>query len=157
MILDTKHKQQSFCKQPAEWWIYATPFNSYTRKFGFERDSASPATNLAARHCKNIYSMQWIQGTLFFRASASCSNILNVNSIFNTVKNIREKYVFQGKRRVAQKSWMVRNVFSIQWKLSEETVFQGKRKFLKNPEHWKYFGYSVFSAYSLGGDPCNLG
>jgi len=52
MIWDRKHKQWSFCKQPVEWWIYATPFNSYTRKFGFERDSASPFTNLTARHCK---------------------------------------------------------------------------------------------------------
>jgi len=26
--------------------------NSYTRKFGFERDSVFPVTNLTARHCK---------------------------------------------------------------------------------------------------------
>jgi len=39
--------------------------------------------------------------TLFFRASASCSKILNVKGIFNTVKNLR---VFYGKRKVAQKS-----------------------------------------------------
>jgi len=38
----------------------------------------------------------------------------------------------------------------------ENSVFQGKRKFLKNPEQWKYFQYSVFSVYSPGGDPCNL-
>ena len=35
--------------------MYATPFNSYTRKLGFERDSASPVTNLTARHYKKIY------------------------------------------------------------------------------------------------------
>ena len=52
MIWDRKHKQWSFCKQPGEWRIYATSFNSYTRKFGFERESASPVTNLTARHCK---------------------------------------------------------------------------------------------------------
>jgi len=51
MIRNRKRKQQSICKQPLECWIYDTPFNSYTRKFGFERDSASPATNLTARHC----------------------------------------------------------------------------------------------------------
>jgi len=31
-------------------FIYATPFNSYTHKFGFEKDSDSPATNLTACH-----------------------------------------------------------------------------------------------------------
>jgi len=51
MIWNRKQKQQTTCKQPLEWWIYATPFNSYTRKIGFERNGASPATNLTARHC----------------------------------------------------------------------------------------------------------
>jgi len=46
MIWNRKQKQQTTCKQPLEWWIYATPFNSYTRKIGFERNGASPATNL---------------------------------------------------------------------------------------------------------------
>ena len=50
-------------------------------------------------------SIQWkIPGQLFFRASASYSQILNVESIFSTVKIFRA------------------------------TVFQGKRKLLKNPE-----------------------
>jgi len=30
--------------------------NSYSRKFGVERDSASPVTNLTARHCKKYIS-----------------------------------------------------------------------------------------------------
>jgi len=51
MIWNRKQKQYSICKQPLEWWIYVTLFNSYTRKIGFERESASPATNLTARHC----------------------------------------------------------------------------------------------------------
>ena len=33
--------------------------------------------------------------TLFFRTSTSCSNILNVKTIFNTVKNFRENSVFR--------------------------------------------------------------
>jgi len=33
--------------------------------------------------------------TLFFRASTSCSKILNVKTIFNTVKNVRENSVFR--------------------------------------------------------------
>jgi len=51
MIRNRKQNQQSICKQPLEWWIYATPFNSYTRKFDFGRESASPAADLTARRC----------------------------------------------------------------------------------------------------------
>jgi len=35
-----------------------------------------------------------------FRASANCSNFLNVKSIFNTVKNFRANSVFQCKRKL---------------------------------------------------------
>jgi len=66
------------------------------------------------------------------------------------MKNFRANSVFQGKRRVAQKSWMVRNIFITVKILRENPVFQGKRKLLKNPEQWKYFQYSIFSMYSLG-------
>jgi len=52
---------------------------------------------------------------------------------------------------------MVRNKFNTEWKFSGKTVFQGKCKLFKNPEQWKYFQYSVFSLYTLGGGPCNLG
>ena len=38
--------------------------------------------------------------TLFFRASASHSKILNVKIIFNTVKIFRAHSVFQGKRKL---------------------------------------------------------
>ena len=51
---------------------------------------------------------------------------------------------------------MARNVFKTV-KNVKGNCFQGKRKMLKNPEQLKYFQYSVFSVYSLGGDPCNLG
>jgi len=33
--------------------------------------------------------------TLFFRTSTGCSKILNVKTIFNTVKNVRENSVFR--------------------------------------------------------------
>jgi len=89
----------------------------------------SPVTNLTARHCKNIY-IQYSE----FRASASYSKILNVKRIFNTVKNFRANFVFQGKRRVAQKSLKVRNIFNTVKILRESSVFEGKRKLLKNPE-----------------------
>jgi len=85
--------------------MYATPFNSYTRKLGFERDSASPVTNLTARHYKKyIFNSANSGHSLFFGASASCSKILNVKSILNTMKNFRGSSDFQGKRRVARKS-----------------------------------------------------
>ena len=62
--------------------------------------------------------------TLFFRASASCSNILNDKKcIFNTVKNLRAN-----------------------------SVFQGKRNFLKNPECKKYIQYSeIFQGNCFSG------
>ena len=40
--------------------------------------------------------------TLFFRASASCSKILNVKRMFNTVKTFRVHSVFQGKGNCPQ-------------------------------------------------------
>jgi len=75
---------------------------------------------------KNTYSIQSIQGKLFFRGSATCSKFLH-----------RKK------------------VYSIQRKFQRK-LFQEKRMLLKNPERWKYFHYSVFSVYLFGGDPCNL-
>jgi len=51
---------------------------------------------------------------------------------------------------------MVRNILNTVKILRENSVFQGKRKFLKNPEQWKYFQYSVFSVCLPGDDPCNL-
>ena len=88
--------------------------------------------------------------------------------------------LFSGQTQVAQKSWMIKNTW-IQWKFSGQlcfsgqaqvdqisclikiyiqysqlranSVFQGKRKLLKNPEPWKNFQYSVFSVYSLRGNP----
>jgi len=40
------------------------------------------------------------RATLSFRASASCSKILNAKSILHTVKNFRGNSVFQGKRKL---------------------------------------------------------
>ena len=59
-----------------------------------------------------VYSIQWkISGyTLFFRESTGCSKILNVKNIFNTV-NLGQLF-FQGKRKVAQNSWLVKSIFN---------------------------------------------
>ena len=93
-----------------------------------------------------------------FRASASCSKILDVKSILNTVKNFRANSVFQGKRRVAQKSWMVRNIFNTVKILRENSVFEGKCKLLKilSSENILNTVYSVYIHWT-GDDPCNLG
>jgi len=50
----------------------------------------------SASSSKIVISMQWkFSGqTLFFRASKSCSNILNVKSILNTAKNFMTNSVF---------------------------------------------------------------
>jgi len=40
---------------------------------------------------------------------------------------------------------MVRNIFNTVKILKENYVFQGKLKLLKNPEQWKYFQYSIYS------------
>ena len=120
-------------------------------------------------------------GLKIFRASASCSKILNVKSIFNTVKNFRahwfsgqaqscskilngKKYIqysdiFQGKlcfqdKRKLLKILNVKSAFNTVKIFRATLFFQGKRKLLKNRERWKNVQYSV---YSLGGDLCNLG
>jgi len=75
------------------------------------RASASCSKILNA---KSIFQYsEKLQGTLFFRANASCSKILNVKIKLDTVKNFRA-----------------------------HSVFQGKRKLLKNPECKKYIQYS---------------
>jgi len=48
-----------------------------------------------------------------FRASESCSKILNVKSILNTVKNFRSHSVFQGKRKLL-KNPECKKIYSIQ-------------------------------------------
>jgi len=46
---------------------------------------------------KHIFNTVNSGHTLFFRASPSCSKILNVKTVFNGVKIFRAKSVFQGK------------------------------------------------------------
>jgi len=70
---------------------------------------------------------------LFFRASASYSKILNVKSVFNTVKNSRAT-LFSGQAQVTQNSRIIKNIFNAVKIFRAPSVFQGKRKLLKNPE-----------------------
>jgi len=54
---------------------------------------------------KYVQYHEKFQGISVFRASASCSNILNVKSMFDTMKNSRAS-LFSGQAQVAQISWM---------------------------------------------------
>ena len=65
---------------------------------------------------KNIYSIEWMQGTtLFIRASASCSKILTLKNVFNSLQwKISGPLCFPGQAQVAQKSWKWK-VYLIQW------------------------------------------
>jgi len=120
--------------------------------------------------CKTyIQYSEKFQGTLFFRASASCSKILNVKRIFNTVKNFRAHSVFQDKRKLLKnpecktyiqyskkfqgtlffgaiascsKILNVKRIFNTVKNFRAHSVFQDKRKLLKNPECKTYIQYS---------------
>jgi len=65
---------------------------------------ASASCSKILNNKKYIFSTVNSGNALFFRASASYSKILNVKSIFNTVKNSRPNTVFQGKRKLLKKS-----------------------------------------------------
>jgi len=79
----------------------------------------------------NTVKNSW--ATLFFRASASCSKILNDKKyIFNTVKNSRITMFFKASAS-SSTTLNVKGIFNTV-KNSRVTVFQGKRKLLKNLE-----------------------
>jgi len=67
---------------------------------------------------------------VFFRASASCSNILNVKAILN--RRYSEKFLgklcFSRQAQVAQKSRMIKNIFNTVENFTANSVFQGKVK-----------------------------
>jgi len=88
----------------------------------FFRASASCSKILNVKSIFHTVKNFW--ATLFFRASANCSKILNDKKcMLNTVKNIRVHSVFQGKRmHIAQNSWMWR-AYSIQWKIAGHPLF----------------------------------
>ena len=72
-----------------------------------------------------------------FRASASCSEILNVKRISNTVKSFRAHSVFQGKRKLLKNPECKKY---IQYSEFRATLFlRASTKLLKNPEWWKVY------------------
>jgi len=74
-----------------------------------------------------------VRATVFFRASASCSKILNnIKYIFSTV-NSGHPLFFRASANCS-KLLNVRNIFNTVKIYTATLIFQGKRKFLKNPE-----------------------
>jgi len=69
--------------------------------------------------------------TLFFRASAGYSKLLNNKKYtFNTVK-ISGQLCVSGQALVAQKFWMY-NIYSIQWKIPGQLCFSGQAQVTQN-------------------------
>jgi len=94
----------------------------------------------ASASCSNIlndkkYIFNTVKNSraiLFFRASASCSKILNNKKyIFRTVNS--GQIVFQGKLKFLKYS-ECKKYIQYSKKFQGNSVFQGKRKLLKNPE-----------------------
>jgi len=105
---------------------------------------------------KYIFSTVNLGHPLLFRASASCSKLLNVKSIFNTVKKFRATLFFRasascsktlnyknisiewyipGKLCLSGQAQVVQNSWMCAAKNFRATLFfQGKRKLLKYPE-----------------------
>ena len=99
--------------------IFNTVKNS--RATLFFRASASCSK---IRNVKSIFNTVKIFGaTLVFRESASCSKILNDKIYFNAVKIFWATLFFSGHAQVAQKSWMMKNTYSVQWKMLGQTLF----------------------------------
>jgi len=75
------------------------------------------------------------RATLFFKASASCSKILNDKRyIFNTVKNSRATLFFKASASCSKILNDKKYIFNTVKNSSANSVFQGKRKLLKNSE-----------------------
>jgi len=60
-----------------------------------------------------------------FRERASCSKILNDKNIAIKWK-FSGQLCFQGKAQVAQKFWIIKNIYTIQWKFSGQLCFSGQ-------------------------------
>jgi len=65
--------------------------------------------------------------------------------------------IFQRKHKFLKNPECKKYIVNAMKNFRENSVFQGKCKLFKNAERWKNFQCSVFSVYSLGGCPCELG
>ena len=81
---------------------------------------------------KNIYNTVNSGHTLFFRASKSCSNTLNLKSILNTLqcKNFMTNSVFRASAS-SSKILKDKKYFNAVKNFRVNSIFQGKRKLFK--------------------------
>jgi len=75
--------------------------------------------------CKKYipYNEHIFRATLFFRASASCSKILNYKKYFNTVKNSRATLFFRANTSCS-KLRIVKSIFNIVKNFRGNSVFR---------------------------------
>jgi len=86
--------------------------------------------------------------TLFFRAIASRSKILNVKSTFNTLKNSGQT-LYSGQAQFAKKSWKIKKYFNAVKIFRANSVFQDKCKLFKIVNDKKYIFNRVISGRTL--------
>jgi len=77
-----------------------------------------------------------------FKATASCSKILNNKIYFSTVKNSRATLFFRASASCSKLLNDKKYIFSTVNSGWLPSVFQDKRKLLKNSENKKYIQYS---------------
>jgi len=89
--------------------------------------------------------------TLFFRASTSCSKILNDEKYIQHSETFQGTLCFSGQAQSCSKIlWMIK-IYSMQWNVSGQTLFSGQAQVsqkswkIKNISiHWKIQGKTVF-------------
>jgi len=113
-------------------------------------NSGHPLFFRASTSCSKILNVKIIfhtaknfWATLFFIASSSCSKILNDRKgMFNAVKNIRAP-CFSGQAHAhCSKLLNVKSIFHTVQNCRTRSVFRGKRRLLKNSECKKYNPHS---------------
>jgi len=105
--------------------------------------SASWSKILNAKSIFHTAKKLW--ATLFFRASTKLlqnSEWLKIHIQYS--ENFQGKFCFQGKCKLL-KILNVKSIFNTVKNFWATLFFQGKRKFLKNHERWKNFQCSVYS------------
>ena len=117
----------------------------------FFRSSASFSKTL---NLKSIcYTGKIFRATLFFRASASCSKFLNDKKIFQFSEKFQDNSVFfSGQAQVAQKSCIIKNIYSVLWILGT-LCFSVQAQVIQNSWMWKV--YSMH--WKISGQPCLQG
>ena len=98
----------------------------YSEKFQsplFFRASASYSKIL---NNKNMYSIQYIQGTFCSSGQAQVAQKFWMLEVYSIQRKISGQLCLSGQTLVAQKSWMIKIHVQIQWKISGQLCFSGQ-------------------------------